>query len=191
MDSSSYSFLHPTLQEFLTAYHIMSLSISQQKEFVNKSAVKSNMALTIRFTAGLTKYQPTSEGVDSFADVFTPGRKESISLVENLHWLFETQRPAYIRAVMGSNAQTFHCEDVSLNPFDLYALGYCIAHSATLWSIRLQQCSITDEHIRMLVLAEKGRAFHHITSFSSILCDLVASGIVLLGETCSVQCGCA
>lgn len=180
-----YSFLHSTLQEFFAAYHVMSLPIPQQKDCINKFASNSNMASAIRFTSGLTKYMPSSEIVDSLSSVITPKQKDNASLVENLHWLFETQRPAYIRSLIGSKEQIFHCEGISLTPFDLCALGYCITHSSALWSIQIQQCNITDEHIRMLVLAEKGKVFHHVTSFRVASSNLTPSGMVLLGETCT------
>ena len=187
MDGSAHGFLHPTIQEFLAAYHVMSLPAQQQKEHLKKLAAKSNTALAIRFTAGLTRYQQSSETLYSFADTFNPGQKEDTGLVERLHRLFETQRPGYIQSVLGNSEQSFCCEAVSLSSFDLYSLGYCIAHSGVLWHIALRQCGLTDEHVRMLVQAEKGKAFHHIKSFSCTSCDLTASGIVLLGEARDVH----
>eukprot|EP00731_Ephydatia_muelleri_P004522 Em0002g698a len=159
---ASYNFIHKTFQEFLTAWYVSSLPTSEQRIFLKDSLTKPNMAMTVRFMAGLTKFQTSSENMADIAISLETTDKQR--LVENLHWMFETQNPTFIQRLMGNKEQTLDLSEGHLNPFDLYALGYCIVNSSTLWSLNLRQCGLTDECMRMLFLVEDGKAFDHITS---------------------------
>eukprot|EP00731_Ephydatia_muelleri_P004528 Em0002g704a len=164
---ASYNFIHKTLQEFLTAWYVSSLPTSEQRVFVEDSLTKPNMAMTVRFMAGLTKFQTSSENMDDLADiVISLETTDQRRLVENLHWMFETQNPTFIQRLMGNKEQTLDLSLAHLNPFDLYALGYCIVNSSTLWSVELRHCDLTDECMRILFLVEDGKVFHHITSLN-------------------------
>ena len=181
--TASYNFIHKTLQEFLTAWHVSSLHSLERRAFVQDALTKSNMAMTIRFMAGLTKFQTPPEDVDGFGDIvisLETGDKKR--LIENLHWMFETQNPAFIQRLMGTKEQTFDCSGVNLNPFDLYALGYCIANSSTLWAVDLTGCLRSDECMRMIFLIEDGKAFHHITSLKVRRTSILNPYAFLLGE---------
>ena len=153
------------------------------------SLTKPNMAMTVRFMAGLTKFQTSSENMDDLADiVISLETTDKQRLVENLHWMFETQNPTFIQRLMGNKEQTLDLMLFNrLNPFDLYALGFCIVNSSTLWSVKLSFCHLTDECMRMLFLVEDGKVFHHITSL-----DLTGNGgcvttsTSLLGKFCYV-----
>ena len=126
---------------------------------------KPNMAMTVRFMAGLAKFQTSPEDVGGFADiVISLETDDKKRLIENLHWMFETQNPAFIQRLMGTKEQTLNCSHTQLNPIDLYVLGYCIANSSTLWAVNLASCSMTDDCMMMMFLVEEGKAFHHITS---------------------------
>ncbi|KAL5506162.1 hypothetical protein EMCRGX_G007749 [Ephydatia muelleri] len=190
---ASYNFIHKTLQEFLTAWYVSSLPTSEQRDFVEDSLTKPNMAMTVRFMAGLTKFQTSPENMDALADiVISLETTDEQRLIENLHWMFETQNPTFIQRLMGykdfiqrlmgNKEQTFKGSYTTrLNPFDLHVLGYCIANSSTLWSVNLEYCHLTDECMRMLFLVEDGKAFDHITSFNLTGSTITASMASLLG----------
>eukprot|EP00731_Ephydatia_muelleri_P004484 Em0002g660a len=179
---ASYNFIHKTLQEFLTAWYVSSLPTSEQRVFMNDSLTKPNMAMTVRFMAGLTKFQTTSENMDALADlVISLENTDQQRLIECLHWMFETQNPTFIQRLMGYKEQTFECSETVLNPFDLHVFGYCIANSFTLWSVKLFACDLTNEGMRMLFLVEDGKAFDHITSFNLSYNTITASVASLLG----------
>ena len=181
--TASYNFIHKTLQEFLTAWHVSSLPSLEQRAFVQDALTKPNMAMTVRFMAGLTKFQTSPEDVGGFADIvisLETGDKKR--LIENLHWMFETQNPAFIQMLMETKEQTFNCSDTHLNPFDLYVLGYCVANSSTLCAVNLAYCKMTDECMRMMFLAEEGKAFHHITSLDLSWNVISIPSASLLGE---------
>ena len=152
------------------------------------SLTKPNMAMTVRFMAGLTKFQTSSENMDDLADiVISLETTDEQRLIENLHLTFESQNPTFIQRLMGNKEQTLDLSGGHLNPFDLYALGYCIVNSSTLWSVNLSFCHLTDECMRMLSLVEDGKVFHYITSLNlsgNKVC--VTTSTSLLGKSCYV-----
>ena len=139
------------------------------------SLTNPNMAMTVRFMTGLTKFQASTENIDDLADIVISTEKRR--LLENLHWIFETQNPTFIQRLLGNKEQTFECSGTLLNPFDLHVLGYCIANSSSLWSVNLNYC---DESMRILFLVEDGKAFDHITSFNLSGSKITASVASLL-----------
>ena len=182
---ASYNFIHKTLQEFLTAWYVSSRPTSEQRVFVKDSLTKPNMVMTVRFMAGLTKLQTSPENMDALADiVISLETTDEQRLIESLHWMFETQNPTFIQRLMGNKEQTFECSETVLNPFDLHVLGYCIANSFTLWSVKLFACDLTNECMRMLFLVEDGKAFDHITCFNLSFNTITASMASLLGKSC-------
>ena len=70
--------------------------------------------------------------------------------MHGLHILFEAQNPNLIITLLGSNTVTFSSTQHP-NPFDCFALGYCIASSECRWEILLSDCHIHDEEAEMLV----------------------------------------
>ena len=156
--SSSYHFLHKTVQEFMTALHLSSLPPAERADFIRTSFGKSNMTMVVRFMAGLTKFQSQDdiEGILAFQE--EGGRR----LLESLHWLFEAHDPGLVQKCMGHREWTLKMGGVTLDPFDYYVLGYCIANSRQPWNLSLQQCSINDQCMKMLMMVEKGRAFDYI-----------------------------
>ena len=149
------------------------------------SLTEPNMAMTVRFMAGLTKFQTSSEKMDDLADIFISlETTDEERLIENLHWMFETQNPTFIQRLMGYKEQTFKGSFTHFNPFDLHVLGYCIANSCTLWSVNLFKCDLTNECMRMLILVEDGKALDHITSFDLSDSIITASVASLLGKSC-------
>lgn len=156
--SSSYHFLHKTVQEFMAALHVSSLPPGDRAEFVRKSFGESSMRMVVMFMAGLTKFQSQDDmkGVLTFQMM---GRER---LVESLHWLFEAHDPGLVHKCMGDREWTLKLFGVTFDPFDCYVLGYCISNSRQLWNLALQSCFISGQGMKMLVMIEKGRAFDYI-----------------------------
>ena len=156
--SSSYHFLHKTVQEFMAALHVSSLPPGDRAEFVRTSFGESNMRMVVRFMAGLTKFQSQDdmEGVLAFQ------KEGGERLVESLHWLFEAHDPGLVHKCMGDREWTLELDGVTLDPFDCYVLGYCIANSRQPWNLDLQYCSISGQCMKMLMMVEKGGALDYI-----------------------------
>ena len=163
----------------MAALYVSSLPPGERAEFVRTSFGESNMTMVVRFMAGLTKLQSQDDIQSISAFQEGGGRK----LVESLHWLFEAHDPDLIQKCMGHREWELRLEDTTLDPFDYYVLGYCIANSRQPWSLELEWCSINAECMKMLTVVEKGRAFDYIKSIDLFGNDKLGDqGAIVLGE---------
>eukprot|EP00731_Ephydatia_muelleri_P002943 Em0001g2943a len=177
--SSSYHFLHKTVQEFMAALHVSSLPPGERAEFIRTSFGKSNMIIVVRFMAGLTKFQ-SQDDIEGFQAFQIKGMWE---LLESLHWLFEAHDPGLVQKCMGHRGWTVNLIGQNLDPFDCYVLGYCIANSRQPWNLSLRGCSINGQCVKMLMMVEKGRAFDYIKTVDFTFNDeLGDEGSIVLGK---------
>ena len=131
--------------------HVSSLPPGERAEFERTSFGKSNMTMVVRFMAGLTKFQSQDdvEGILAF-------QEGGSRLFDSLHWLFEAHDPDLVQKCMGNQEWMLELQYQTLDPFDYYVLGYCIANSRQPWNLALQYCSINGQCMKMLMIVEKG-----------------------------------
>ena len=176
--SSSYHFLHKTVQEFLAALYLSTLP-GERDEFVRSSFGEGSMKMVMRFMAGMSKFQ-SQEDMNSILALQKKGEE---SLLESCHWLFEVHDPGLVQKCMGDREWKLKLVDTTLDPFDCYVLGYCIANSRQPWDLELWVCSITGDCVKMLTVVEKGRAFDYIRSIDLSYNDKLGDqGAIVLGE---------
>ena len=183
--SSSYHFLHKTVQEFLAALYVSTLPPGERDKFVRSSFGEGSMRMVMRFMAGMTKFQ-SQEDMES---ILALQKKGGESLYESCHWLFEAHDPGLVQKCMGDREWKlelggfFTLLSTTLDPFDCYVVGYCIANSRQPWDLKLVQCSITGECVKMLTVVEKGRAFDYIRRIDLSFNDKLGNqGAIVLGE---------
>ena len=174
--SSSYHFLHKTVQEFMAALYMSSLPPGERDRL---SFGEGRMRMVMRFIAGLTKLQSQ----DEMKSIQVLQKKGGESLLESLHWLFEAHDPGLVQKCTSDKQWKLGLATTTLDPFDCYALGYYIANSRQPWDLELMICSITGECVKMLTMVEKGKAFEHIRSINLNSNDQLGNqGAVVLGE---------
>ena len=157
----SYNFLHLTIQEFLAAYYISTLKASEQlqpsaeqEQKIEDSIGKRHLEIMLRFYAGLSCIQQGSVASRTLTDWLQthydsdPGRR-----LEYLHWMFEAQDQGLIRQVLGNGTQDLDLSGQTLDPFDCYVLGYCIAKSDCQWKL---ECKLKEEGMKMLSRGSEG-----------------------------------
>ena len=177
--SSSYHFLHKTVQEFLAALYLSTLPPRERDGFLRSSFGEGSMRMVMRFMAGMTKFQ-SQEDVESILTLLQEGGE---SLLESCHWLFEAHDPGLVQKCMSDREWELKLYNITLDPFDCYVLGYCIANSKQPCDLRLLVCSITGGCVKMLTVVEKGRAFDYIRSINLYLNDKLGyQGAIVLGE---------
>ena len=169
----------------MAALYVSSLPPGERAEFVRTSFGESNMTMVMRFMAGLTKLQ-SQDDIQSISALQEEG---GVKLVESLHWLFEAHDPDLIQKCMGDREWELKLVGTTLDPFDCYVLGYCIANSRQPWSLQLimslelEGCSINAECMKMLTVVEKGRAFDYIKIIDlNRNYELGDQGAIVLGE---------
>ena len=120
----SYNFLHRSIQELFTAFHISQLPPSEQKEFFQQYKPNKCSIVRIeddrfkevwRFVAGLT----------GFKDIGWEEVKSRSSTKELVSYLYEAQDVAACDSVLGEGEMVFTASSLS----DCHAAGWCIAAS--------------------------------------------------------------
>lgn len=169
----TYCFIHHTIQEYLAAYHISTLTNMEQMKVFRAHYKDCQFENVWRFFAGLTKFKDIEGGWETVKQIcFVRGNVEvevdevidpdfeferSLSLIHitlhGLHWLYETQDLKTL-SILDSSTTTFRYTS-NLTPFDCLALGYCIANSNCEWELTLSGSQIQDAEIVMLVRALK------------------------------------
>ena len=122
----SYNFLHMTVQEFLTAFHMSRLSIAEKINIFSKLMSNTRCRVVLRFLARLTKFSQIP--VESIKSIILGKNLTS----EALHLIFETQEDVrrLLSIVSEDNCLNFSGD---VGPFDAYVLGYCMLHSDCVW----------------------------------------------------------
>ena len=123
--SSCHSFLHLTVQEYLTALHA-SKGNSTQKQITTFHNINYHDKNTYLFFAGLT--QSISHVTDKLIVLF----------------LFEIQSPDKINSVLSSSDRTL--TGVIVDPFSSYSVGYVLAVTHCKWRVHfLFMTSVTSD----------------------------------------------
>ena len=158
---SSYSFLHLTVQEFLTAFHLSRCDIRVLIQVFREEYRNSRWQTVLRFLAGLTRL------TFLFADrspwqrlkvVFRIERNSSQSLrsVDSLSvvpWVHESQNSRVLEFFFGDTPDIEY-GGRTLTPFDCYELGFCVAQCGVR-TLNLEGCRIDKEGAAMLALGMK------------------------------------
>ena len=183
--SKSYHFVHKTVQEFMAALYVSTLSPGERGKIVRTSIDEGSMRMVMRFMAGLNKFQTQ----DDMKCILALQNEDEERLLESLHWLFEAHDPGLVQKCIGDRERELRLWSTTLDPFDCYVLAYCIANNRQPCDLVLGDCSINAECMKMLTVVEKGRAFDYIRRINLFGNDKLGDeGAKVLGElycTCS------
>ena len=137
----SYSFLHLTLQEYLTALHIAIVNPSGFKlvEWLRGSKV------VVRFLAGMCRHDDYHSH-PVYQELVQQLASESLQLV---HCAYEC--PSIMDSVKVDYSKRDTIDVVPVVGFDWYATGYCISHFDKRWGL-----FIYDNNIERIDLLVKG-----------------------------------
>ncbi len=147
----SYNFLHLTVQEYLAAVHVSTLTSEQQKEIFEKHLLEPHLERMWQFIAGLNRraidwdlVRKTEMKISGavltynrgLSTVFESSVRSKGDFVGRflLGCLYEAQGRVLCGAVLGAGKVIF-ADHFSLTPFDSFALGYCIACSRCTWDL--------------------------------------------------------
>ena len=152
----SYHFIHLTLQEFLSAYHITQLPQDKQDQVIREHIEIGHLNMVVRFYFGLT--QPnhfTSAMISEHLSYKYSGQ------ASGYHWLFEAGDG--VPEELGSKKEVDVFSSYSWNPLDYYAVGHCISHYQFQWRLDFYNASMGDEGVEMIC---KGMASNTKTTHS-------------------------
>ena len=144
----TYDFIHLTLQEFLSAYHLTQLPPEKQAQLIEQYANTGHFHMAIRFYMGLTKLNDfTSQLI--LKQISHSYKKDP----EVYHWLSEIpSKKSDILQAGSVNVRSSH----QWSTLDNFVIGYCIASYACPWHLNFNSGSCGDEGMEMLVRGMSG-----------------------------------
>ena len=152
----SYHFIHLTLQEFLSAYHITQLPQDKQDQVIREHIEIGHLNMVVKFYFGLTQPNHFTSAMIS-EHLSRKYRKQATAY----HWLFEAGDG--VPEELESNKEVSVRSSYSWNPLDYYAVGYCISHYQFQWELEFSGASMGDEGVEMVC---KGMASNTTTTHS-------------------------
>ena len=134
--TSSYHFIHLTLQEYLAAVHISQLPAHEQTRLFQEHVNSGHFKMTMRFLAGCTKLAniPPNITMDTKLNTF--------------HFLFEAKDISMTTRTLSSRKMVVESR-YSWTPLDYYVTGHAISHSNCPWSLHFISSSIDDEKFKL------------------------------------------
>ena len=136
----SYHFIHLTLQEFLSAYHITHLPQDKQEQVIREHVRTGHLNRVVRFYFGLTKPNHFTARMIS---KHLHNRDESTAY----HWLFEVGDVKTATDVFGSGRVK---PSYSWTPLDYYMLGHSVACYQLHWELGCSHAHIRGKEMEML-----------------------------------------
>ena len=137
----SYHFVHLTLQEFLSAYHITQLPREKQEQIIRECVHTGHSNMVVRFYLGLTR--PNYFTSKMISEHYLSDREQAMAY----HWLFECGDVVNITKEL---SRVYVSLKNSWNALDYYVLGYCVSHYQFQWDLNFFFASMEDEGIEML-----------------------------------------
>ena len=158
---SSYSFLHLTVQEFLTAFHLSRCDIRVLIQVFREEYRNPRWQTVLRFLAGLTRLAFLFGDLSLWQRLMVafgiernyPQSLRSVDSLSVVHWVHESQNSRVLEFFFGDTPDIEY-SGRSVTPFDCYELGFCVAQCGVR-TLKLEVCSIDKEGAAMLALGMK------------------------------------
>ena len=147
--SRSYNFLHLSVQELLTSYHISKLPPEEQVKIFKELFDQPRFAAVFQYYAAFTKLQTT--GIeDVIVSIIQQNNKDL--LLTLLHCLYEAQDSSLCQFVASKMNGTLNVSNNSLSPVDCIAVGYFLHLCATICKMtaKLSECSLDSYKLQLL-----------------------------------------
>ena len=162
----SCSFLHSTVQEFMTAFYISQLEIKVQILIFREKYKDPKWQTILRFIAGLTRLsflfsvQSASQRLKIFLNMKrnSPQSLRSVDLRTILHWVYEAQNGDILNFFLENTSQIkmkFE-SSISLTPFDCFEIGFCVSQYKVT-SLKMKNCGINKDKAIMLARGMKAK----------------------------------
>ena len=137
----SYHFIHLTVQEFLSAYHITQLPPDKQEQVIREHVRTGHLNRVVMFYFGLTK--PNHFTIGMISEQLSDGATA-------YHWLFEAGDVVTFTEELGSGREVRVKSSYSWSPLDYYVVGHSVAHYQFQWELDCWSASMGDEEMEML-----------------------------------------
>ncbi|XP_063050008.1 NACHT, LRR and PYD domains-containing protein 1 homolog, partial [Engraulis encrasicolus] len=192
-----FSFMHLSFQEFFAALHYTSdqdeENVKKMLELVEQQEDRSHLLPVIQFLFGLSKVKVMQDlknlGLTSNLSLEACLKEWVVKLIENkdskkdammlftLHCLYELHDDEFVRTAMAVWDKV-KFDSIPLTRADCWVLLYCLQCCSTIPSLKLSECNITPDKLRMLqpALRKCQELGLHVNNLSDAdVCDLISS----------------
>ena len=142
----SYHYNHLTVQEFLSAYYILQLELTEKErsETCLKFVKDGHFTMVMRFLSGQT------ESTFIPRDVMRRMLESYKGKLKLFHWLFEDGETASVADILGDGEMRV-VADYTWTALDYYVTGCVIARSNCTWNVDFNSSSIGDEDMEQFI----------------------------------------
>ena len=142
----SYHYNHLTVQEFLSAYYILQLELTEKErsETCLKFIEDGHFTMVMRFLSGQT------ESTFIPRDVMRRMLESVKGKLTLFHWLFEGGETAPVADILGDGVMTVR-SDYTWTALDYFITGCVIARSNCTWDVCFINSSIGDEGMELFI----------------------------------------
>ena len=142
-----YSFPHLTNQEFLAAYHMITLDPDEQLAAIMEYSHSLHMQVVLTFYSGLTKLESEAQW-NALLDNALLGEDKEVNL-HALHCIFESQNNQRCRELYCTAGGRLHITS-TLSLTDYCAIGHCLALASDIINIIHFQCELAAEGLAII-----------------------------------------
>ena len=142
----SYHYNHLTVQEFLSAYYILQLELTEKErsEICQKFIEDGHFTMVMRFLCGQTK--STFIPRDVMRQMLESDKGE----LTVFHWLFEGGETAPVADILG-DGEMMVTSNYTWSALDYYITGCVITRSNCTWDVDFHNSSIGDEDMELFI----------------------------------------
>ena len=124
LPTKTFSFLHLTLQEFLSAVYLtVHTDEAKQLELINELGGIVHMWVVWKFYCGLNAKKTSTVFADAFKSLTTHNMSDRLGHLHLIHCAFESQKEEQRAEVLHQLEGSVDMRDIALNPSDCAALG--------------------------------------------------------------------
>ena len=148
-----YSFIHLTLQEYLSSLYIANQTDEEQKRIISSHGSDRRLAEVWKFYCGIGKCSRENFQLFLNKTKTTLKKDQTHSMLLHLHCCCESQKKWICTWVMSAHDSCIKLSKQSLNPSDMTALGYVMSHSETpLKKLVISSCYVGPEGLTALAM---------------------------------------
>ena len=147
--SRSYNFLHLSVQELLTSYHISKLPPQEQVKIFKELFGQPRFAAVFQYYAAFTKLQ--TAGIEDVMVSIIQQSSKNLCLTL-LHCLYEAQDSSLFQFVASEMKGKLDLSNLKLSPVDCIAVGYFLHQCAAIcpMTAKLSKCSLDLYKLELL-----------------------------------------
>ena len=139
----SYHFMHLTLQEFLSAYHISQQPPDTQQQIISGHVDTGYLTMVVHFFFGLTKSNPFTTSLISCITTQEDHASPSV-----FHWVYEGGDVGKLADPGETAGVMSRC---AWSPLDYYVLGHSIPLFSFKWNLDFSRTDMGDEEMKTFV----------------------------------------